>query len=771
MHLWKIRPVHINTPCLGERQTAAEFSATSRLTPPHLSQESDALRTFTLLLSCTAVLVGCAPQPAGPSRVSNPFAARGGGGTLKVWAAAESAVIARDAPAEGDNDVFTAASHLVRLDAAVNESAAFQVILATDGRQATVREVKFDDFKQGERVIPAGRARLYRAGWVAVTEYPSWYLRLTPYLRQPRQIADPLVPLTAPTGALPITVESNANELLWAEIRVPPGAEPGVYRSVLRITPAQGVAAQLDVALTVLPFAIPQTHHLPVLTGVHAKALVRQHVDVGGKPYSPDRLTSDDPAYLRATAVIDAAVRLLHEHRCSPILRDIHPVRRPGASGRIELDWSDYDRLLSGILDGSAFEDRAAPPAWPMPINEDEPAPAAYGGWGSAGYDRALVDYLRQCVAHAIERGWMDRHFVWFDLPGSRPERYRQFEHLGRVIKQADTRLNLVCDLTPQSMEPYGWQGDGFVDLSAYVGTWCPPASLLDSKVTTKTPVWFRPDLPPYAGSLSVIAPPAHAVSLPMQSYRYRLGGILIPAVDDWPADGSVRAEGSEGALLWPGKPYGLEAPIPSIRLKRLLRGLEDYEYLWLLERNGRPGIARVIARDLFAFGGTDCYGDNFLDGRPGGWVLDPAAWRLARRLMARELTSVVQAAESGTPAAAENVSSFEGEVDWARLATSVRQLRLHVEGVRVHSDARTPAARLRSRRTSGLSTHRRSRTRAGRSSLNCPTAGRPDRARVYQGTGAAAYDTPDGSRPRREHSAERGRRGRVEAGAAGDRR
>jgi hypothetical protein len=637
-------------------------------------------------------------------RLANPFA--GGGGTLKAWAAPESAVIARDTPPEADNDVFSAASHLVRLDAAVNESAAFQLVLTAEGgRPATVREVKFDDFRQGDRVIPAARARLYRAAWVSVTDYPSWYLRLTPHLRQPRQIADALIPLTAPKGGLPIAVEPNVDELLWAEIRVPPGAEAGLYRSVLRITPTQGAPTQLDVALTVLPFALPQTQHLQVLTGIHAKGLVRQHIEVDGKPYAPDRLASDDPVYPRAAAVIDATVRILHEHRCSPILRDIYPVRRPTAAGRIELDWSDYDRLLSAILDGSAFEDRAAPPAWPMPIDEAEPAPEAYGGWGSAGYDRVLIDYLRQCVAHAIQRGWMDRHFVWFDLPGSRADRYRRFDHLGRVIKQADTRLNLVCDLTPQSMAPYGWQGDGFTDLSPYVGTWCPPASLMDpaalareragaaGKASTSAAgakrTWFRPDLPPYAGSLSLIAPPTHVASLPVEAYRYGLGGILVPSVDEWTADGAPRAAGSEAALLWPGKPYGLETPIPSIRLKRLLRGLEDYEYLWLLERNRRPGIARVIAGDLVAYGGTDCYGDNFLDGRPGGWVTDPASWRLARRLMARELASVMQAAERGTPAGAESVTGFESEVDWARLASTVRQVRVDVEGARVHLDPR----------------------------------------------------------------------------------
>ena len=69
--------------------------------------------------------------------------------------------------------------------------------------------------------------------------------------------------------------------------------------------------------------------------------------------------------------------------------------------------------------------------------------------------------------------------------------------------------------------------------------------------------------------------------------------------INDWSDEGVVDATDSERALIWPGKPYGLDRPIPSIRLKRLRRGFQDYEYLWLLEQNRRPGIARLVATDL----------------------------------------------------------------------------------------------------------------------------------------------------------------------------
>ena len=41
-----------------------------------------------------------------------------------------------------------------------------------------------------------------------------------------------------------------------------------------------------------------------------------------------------------------------------------------------------------------------------------------------------------------------------------------------------------------------------------------------------------------------------------------------------------------DGYLLYPGVDYGVKGPLPSIRLESIRDGLEDYEYLWLLENS-----------------------------------------------------------------------------------------------------------------------------------------------------------------------------------------
>jgi hypothetical protein len=97
--------------------------------------------------------------------------------------------------------------------------------------------------------------------------------------------------------------------------------------------------------------------------------------------------------------------------------------------------------------------------------------------------------------------------------------------------------------------------------------------------------------------------------------------------------------------------------------------------------------VAELIAADLFAFGGTGCYGEHLLDGRPNGWVHDPAAWLLARSLMAMELNASLelsQRAQSSQPAATPSALDFAHQLDWRRHVEGVRRVSTCVDGIRM---------------------------------------------------------------------------------------
>jgi len=625
-----------------------------------------------------------------------------GSGGVRIWPVPASAVIFSDSPPVSYPDIYSSTEKSIRINAAVNEIVSFQLAMRAEGTApAGVRNLRLTDFRQSGAVISVSRVRAYRELRIPVEDYPAWYLRLTPYLRARREYPDVLVPLESPEGALPIDLPAGRTEAVWVDIHVPPGTEPGAYTGQVHVETG-GATQSMAISLTVWPFAIPQTRHAPVIAGIDTASLIRNHVEIDGRPYSPSRLSSEDPFYERAVAVIDQAMRLLHEHRLSPVLWDLRPVQRVVAGGGVELDWSDYDRLVSGIMDGSAFEDRTAAAAWPLPFDERDPSPDLHGGPGSESYERYVADYLRRCVAHFEQRGWLDRHFVWVPLSDeTRAERFRAFERMGRLLRQVEPRLRLVCPLSPMSLEPYGHLGDPFVDLSALVGVWCPPSAEADRAALARQraagkQVWLSPGRPPYTGSLSVIASPVEAASLAWQVYRFGYDGACLPIVNEWAGTDAPGLIGSESQLIWPGKPYGLPGPVPSIRLKRLLRGAQDYEYLWLLDRNRRPAIARLLSTDLFRYGGTECFNEHFLDSRGPGWVTEPTAWSMARRLMARELQAAFSEQgdrpQTGQP---DDVARFAEEMEWTRLVSAIRRTQVVIEGVKVRfepQDVASPA-------------------------------------------------------------------------------
>lgn len=91
-------------------------------------------------------------------------------------------------------------------------------------------------------------------------------------------------------------------------------------------------------------------------------------------------------------------------------------------------------------------------------------------------------------------------------------------------------------------------------------------------------------------------------------SQNFALAGLLYWRVDWWPGDpwNQVNNTGlmarnanypGEGMLVYPGPPVGFAGVLPSMRLKQLREGVEDYEYVELLKRAGRGKFALDLVR------------------------------------------------------------------------------------------------------------------------------------------------------------------------------
>jgi hypothetical protein len=84
------------------------------------------------------------------------------------------------------------------------------------------------------------------------------------------------------------------------------------------------------------------------------------------------------------------------------------------------------------------------------------------------------------------------------------------------------------------------------------------------------------------------------------------LTGLLYWSVDDWSSRPWTDPQGKqnpgypgEGVLVYPGMPAGLKGVAPSMRLKYLRDGVEDYEYVQLLKNCGQGTFALAEARKV----------------------------------------------------------------------------------------------------------------------------------------------------------------------------
>lgn len=80
------------------------------------------------------------------------------------------------------------------------------------------------------------------------------------------------------------------------------------------------------------------------------------------------------------------------------------------------------------------------------------------------------------------------------------------------------------------------------------------------------------------------------------------------------------------GMLIYRGETMGLEEPVPSLRLKIMRRGAQDYEYFWLLaQKRGREQADRAvnsIIKDFVRVGANRAW-----LGSPGHWKHNSEDW------------------------------------------------------------------------------------------------------------------------------------------------
>ena len=539
----------------------------------------------------------------------------------------------QDAGYLGANHLWSAKDKRVRLHAARNEFAAFQVVMQGAVRDATAT-LRFD----GEGPAPAATFHRFR------------------YVNSPGGfVPDPLVPLDRPfsvpaEGAE--AVEGQTSASLLCEVYVPHDARAGERRGTLTLSTAEGGKLELAVVLTVWDFTLPD--HLSFIPEMNCY-----------------NLPAEERAYYRLAHANRTVLNRVPYYQNGRIAEGC----APGWDGAA-LDWRAWDARFGQYLDGSAFADlpRKGVPVecFYLPLHENWPAPIEgnYNGdyWAdrafTPAYRKAFVDVSRQMTEHFAEHRWTETLFHCFQngknnfkengwSRGSSPwlldepanfQDYWALRYFGEAFHEGvnaalgagaagenrNPRMLFRADISrPQ------WQRDAL-------------DHVLDYNVVAGGPfLQYHPLVTRRKSALRQVVVIYGSTNDPAASNMQPVGWCL----DAWSrgADGVLpwQTVGEDASwktadplsLFYPGKFAGLDGPTPSVRLKAYLRGQQDVEYLTLLARLQKRSPLELgpAVREALKLAGVR-RGTGFAGGEDAGIIdfgdLKPqAAWALRVRV------------------------------------------------------------------------------------------------------------------------------------------
>lgn len=528
--------------------------------------------------------------------------------------------IHKDYPA-GDfrsaNLVWSAASKTVSLKAARNEFAAFQVVVEAP-KSANDVNISFSGLTGplGAR-IDGQYAAVFKEWYVRVRRPTSGYERssLGPgwypdaLLPQRRGHLHSGIPFSIPD--LYNNIPDQKDQALWVDLFVPfdrHAAPPGHYTGDFAVS-WKGGSDSIRIALDVWDFALPQENHLP---GDIWNGSMRE--------MPPD----EELAYYQ----------LARQHRFLPLVYAYRPkVKVKDAS--VTLDWTEYDRRLASYLDGSAFTgahgywgpgyglpiDHVMLPfnnekggddstVWPMALPNGQRTPEYEAVWKDAGrqvrehFDRdprwrnvtkiAFLDgldesynepayekmlYYGKLLHEAMGRGWFKYRV---DGGYSRPV-------MERLSKEVELWVCHTEDFNFDDAEYFRTKG---------VSTWFYGPMIYEQKKNSGcgSNTFLDLDLLVSRG-------------IGWVGWKYQAGWVEWEF--DWNAfaawyeaenykDRPDRIYNGSGQLIYRGVVMNYSQPIPSIRLKAQRRGLQDYEYFWLLaQRKGGKEAADKLVNSI----------------------------------------------------------------------------------------------------------------------------------------------------------------------------
>lgn len=485
-----------------------------------------------------------------------------------------------------------------RFFAARGETISFQLVLKA-GSQLSGVDIAADNLYSSESSIKAGNITVYREHYLPLRQSsPGAPVR-------EEELPDALIPLRHPaTGminqggsiaAANATIPAGTNQPYWVDVAIPSSAIAGAYSGSLTVMSEGSQIASVDFTIVVWNAALPATPALGTSFGFGTRDQLQEF-------YKLERWSRVEYEMFRRFA------DCLLDHRLAfPFSRDMQVSAR--ADGSFDPLTGEGQWNTREVFD-YYLKERSM--SWVnLPMWDDWPIENPF----TTGREKA-IRYLRSFLRFAESGGWADRVYCYMlDEPSSLRD-YEQARRWGALCNEADPRLKHLLTEQPQPQQA-GWG-----NLAGFVDIWVVLPKLFDQHVINQRlasgdMVWLYTALKQddFSPKWLLDYHPIEYRIYPWIIYSMSLHGLLywettywLESSDVWTDPVTFRDGGAamlgDGMLIYPGttETVGFDGPVPSMRLKWIRDGVEDFDLIKLAEatRKKKAGrLARRVAKNL----------------------------------------------------------------------------------------------------------------------------------------------------------------------------
>jgi hypothetical protein len=476
----------------------------------------------------------------------------------------------------------------MELYAARGEAESFQVVVRVPTGGLTNVKVSASDLTgPGGSVITARNLSLFREHYVYVSSpTPDWIYFTNHPSGAPGWFPDGLIPsidpdtgappsATATLKAFPFALDAGKNQPVWIDVNVPRGTAAGRYTGTVNVTADQG-SANVSMDITVWGFELPLQPNLKSAFGCAGAPTVAQNKELLRNRIMPCGLV--DPTLERT--FIDTLG--LNAVQTGPFFSE-------GCS----TNWIPTVDEFRSIADSHETDllryDYSADEIWRCSIGTLAPI---------------VIQWAQNL--HLAGRGLKN-----LIVTPPVPELYD--DGLGTGQSAVDI----------WAIPPELYLGDGVADRVNYV--------LSKGDMVWSVP-GFNWDL--YSPKWGIDFDPLnHRIGAGFISQSLGFTGLLRWRVDYWsstPWD-NVEPDGGwpgEAILLYPGTEAGIQGVAPSMRLKWVRDGVDDYDYIQILKGLGHEDLFLRLAQTV---------GQSYKV-----WTQDPVALENARRTIGQKIHTIL---------------------------------------------------------------------------------------------------------------------------------